>query len=217
MEMVGAMKGGLRVAPVPMATSIDQPIPINAREAAQMLSYIPLVDEPPSEASISGDAVVSTWVPDHTSEYFIRQVENGISLVVRSNSVFEPGTATIRYSDREVWRVLAGLMNMVHSEVRIVARVPENARVYLDDYSTAWGLGIEQSLSMERFLVDRYHVNPSQICSVLQVMKDMPAEESVDGSIEICFVGDGVLRLEQIPKYILQDVWGGVAPQKEEE
>ncbi len=208
LELVGSMKGGLRGTPVPLATSIAAPVPANQLEAAEDIASVPLASE--EDAVIDGNSMkdaVSRMYPPDTSDYFLQMLDNGVSLVVRSGAVFESGTARIRRPDSDVWRIAGGLMSMVGSEIRIVAKLPKNTVVRMASCSTAWGLGVEQALEIQRFLTGRFGVNPRQVSVAMQVVESMPPGEASEGSIEIRYIGMNLLHFRDIPKYILQNKW----------
>ena len=212
MSLVGAMKGGLRSAPVEMATSTDWDPPAS-KATSEKASREPLHKE--TDLFVKGnstDAMPSRFYPAHTADYFLQLLDGGISLVIRGESVFETGTAQIRQKDSEVWSLVAGLMGLVSSEVRVVARLPARVPIRLKEYKTPWGLGIEQALTVERFMIERFDVMPGQFSAAVQVLGQMPADESPGGSIEIRFIGRNPLRVKDILRHILRDGWNETPP-----
>lgn len=217
MDLMGAMKGGLRATPVLLASSITDAPPPNRLEIAEALSTIPVVE--PDDALIDGNSMedsVSRLYPVDTSDFFLQLLDNGVSLVIRSGAVFDAGTAHIRRPESEVWRVAAGLMEMTRSEIRIVSKLPENVVVYLDSFSTAWGLGIERSLQIHRFLNSRFGIPHRQMSTAVQVDPSMVSGEAIEGSIEIRYVGMDLLQFRDIPKSILSSTWRDTPPGNEE-
>ena len=216
MTLVGAMKGGLRVAEVPLATAVGS----TPEQAIQVIenatSLAPTGD--PSEVLPTANSMQEPdprLYPVDTSDYFLQLLDNGVSLVIRSGAVFESGTATIRRPDSEVWRVAAGLMSIIRSEIRVTAKLPANTMVRLDSYKTAWGLGIEQSLEVDRFLVERFGVEPGQISTAVRVVGVMQPGEASEGTVEIRYLGADFLKLKDIPKYILKGEWRSTPPPTE--
>lgn len=217
MELVGAMKGGLRVTQVPLASSISAPLP-EGDVTSELSSSEPV--SAVGSALLNANSMqedVSRLFPVDTADYFLQLLDNGVSLVIRSGAVFESGTATIRRPDSEVWRVAAGLMSLIHSEIRVTAKLPDNTPVRLESFKTPWGLGIEQSLAVDRFLIDRFGLDAGQISAAVRVVGAMAPEEAVEGIVEIHYIGTDYVNLNDIPKYILRGEWRAKPPGGETE
>ncbi|MBN2683829.1 MAG: hypothetical protein JXR40_00985 [Pontiellaceae bacterium] len=210
-EVFGAMKGGLSAVPMPLAQDINK------------VDYVAGGEDVPAPAGLSADAyskgegqggdVMESQVSDslqfNSADYYIRMLENGMSLVINQQSVFEYRTAKLASTSSEVWQLAAALMRAVDKEVRITAVLPESAPVEIDGYSTAWGLGIEQALAVKKHMTTLAGRDPGLVSTAVQVVKRMPENTSYFGYIQIRFIGEADSLIKHVPDKILHREWHG--------
>ncbi|QBG47366.1 hypothetical protein EGM51_08170 [Verrucomicrobia bacterium S94] len=206
-NMMGALKGGLRAVPLPLATTVgrvDSPdetegdrsvVSKNASATSLEYSQKALKDQPARK-------IIKTNSPD----YYLHLLKSGVVLVVTRTSAFEPGTAELLDPDHEAWQVAADLMHTVESEIRVSVILPDNVPVRIPGYTTSWGLGIEQALAVEELLIQQGG-NRKKMSAAVQVVRRMPVGEAVDGTVEIQFIGAGESKLNTMPGKILRGTW----------
>lgn len=215
-EVFGAMKGGLSAIPMPLAQAINRVDYSAEGEGPQEIAG--LSEDDASDGAGQGGDVMELQVKDslqyNSADYYIRMLENGMSLVINQKSVFEYGTAELISGSDEVWQMAAALMRAVDKEVRITAVLPESATVLIDGYSTAWGLGIEQALAARRHISELANRDPGQVSAAVQVMERMPTNTSYYGYVQIRFIGETDSLIKHMPEKILRGVWH---PQSNEE
>jgi chemotaxis protein MotB len=216
-QMFGALKGGLRASPLPMAVAVGA-MPIDKMSDEDIDST---EEADPSittgtekmVGSSSADRVVRTT----SADYYLHLLANGVSLVINRRAVFEPGTATLVSSSHEVWGVARDMMRLVNNEVSVFVTLPENVVVRLDDYKTSWGLGIEQALTIQKLLSEfngpRGH---GQISTSVRVVKSMPKNTPSEGMVEVFFVGFNEQLMKSMPDKILKESWREVPEPKGE-
>ncbi len=209
-NMFGALKGGLRAIPLPMAVAVGG---MQAKQVEE-------VDENNlANADVSGNTGTEQMVAADDSDriirsasadYYLHLLANGVSLVINQRVAFEPGTATLNSTTHEVWDVARDMMHMVDNEVRVQITIPENVVVRLDDYTTSWGLGIEQALVVQDLLSKFNGLHGcGQISTSVRVVKTMPKNTPSEGMVELFFVGFNEQLMKMIPNKILKQSWRG--------
>jgi chemotaxis protein MotB len=208
-DLFGAMKGGLMAVPIPMATTVasgdadagkvDSESGVDALDNASSLQKT-------SQESLAAEETKNI-IRMSSPDYYLHLLDNGVSLVIRKDAVFEPGTATIMMEDKDLWQLVGDLMALVRNEIRVEATLPETVMVRLNDYTTAWGLGIEQTLAIQNVLVNRFNGERGQVSTSVRVPRFMPKGMASDGVIEIIFVGLSDLKLKHIPEVIMRGIW----------
>ncbi|MDF7800933.1 flagellar motor protein MotB [Pontiellaceae bacterium B1224] len=206
-NMMGALKGGLRAVPLPMATTVGRVDTQTETEASEdVISKNASAAAVESSQEVLRNNPARNIIKSNSPDYYLHLLKNGISLVIKRNSAFESGTVELRVPDHEVWLVAGDLMHSVQGEIRIAVTLPENVLVRLDGYTTSWGLGIEQALAVQELLC-RNGGDRSQISTSVRVVKNMPHGEAVDGTVEIRFIGINELKLNTMPRKILRGIW----------
>ncbi|MBN2164459.1 MAG: hypothetical protein JXR25_04780 [Pontiellaceae bacterium] len=209
-DMLGAMKGGLRAVPMPMATAqnrVDHSIAEDDSEnVATLTSEDVAID---TGQGVILEQAVGHDLQSHMPDYYIQLLDNGISLVINQQAVFEYGTARLLNGAEEPWLLAAGLMRAVNNEVRVTVILPRNAVVLERGCHTAWGLGVEQALSAQRQLVSMSGEAAEQLGTSVQVVDHMPSytSYSYEGCIEIRFVGSVKALMDCMPARILNGEW----------
>ena len=206
-NMMGALKGGLRAVPLPMATTVGGvEAPDVADANKDIVSTNAMVKVAQSSQEVLRDQPSKKIIKTNSPDYYLHLLKNGVSLIITRNSVFESGTAELVEADRVVWQVAVDLMHSVEGEIRIAISLPENVVVRLRDYTTSWGLGIEQALAVQDLLFQNGGDRKKMSTSV-RVVKSMPHGEAAEGTVEIRFIGVTELNLKNMPKKILKGTW----------
>ncbi len=206
-NMLGALKGGLRAVPLPMATvvgRVDTPQETEAKE--DVVSTDASVSVVESSQEVLRDQPAKNIIKPNSLDYYLHLLKSGVSLVITRNSVFESGTAELAAPDHEVWEVVADLMHLEESEIRIAVTLPENVVVRLRDYTTSWGLGIEQALAVQELLFQTGG-DCGKMSTSVRVVKNMPHGEAAEGTVEIRFIGATELKMNAMPRKILRGIW----------
>ena len=102
-DMVGALKGGLRAVPLPMATAVAR---AESRLEEDPAENVTEKDAPSSKESgldHLADQPTRNVIHLNSPDYYLHLLDNGVSMVVNLDSMFEYGTATISNPDHEVW------------------------------------------------------------------------------------------------------------------
>lgn len=201
-ETFGALKGGLRAVPMPLAVAMGK-VP---RDKLDTEPKSEPEDPELSNKNLMGHTDRNV-VKTSSSEYYVHLLANGISIVINREAIFEPGTATFKDVNHEVWTLARDLMQSVRNEVRVSATLPENIMVRIGGYSTAWGLGIEQSLAVQELLAKDSRTGYGQISTSVRVVKSMPRNTPSNGMVEIVFVGFSEMEMKGIPGRILKETW----------
>lgn len=206
-NMMGALKGGLRAVPLPMATVVGRvDSPDSLEKSKDVVSSDASVSLVESSQEILREEPARNIVKSNSPDYYLHLLKSGVSLVIMRNSVFKSGTAEMSDPSHEVWEVATDLMQLVESEIRIAVTLPDNVEVRLQDYTTPWGLGIEQALSVQAFL-EQNGGDCGKISASVCVVKNMPTGDASDGTVEIRFIGVTELKLKTMPRKILRGVW----------
>ncbi|MBN2703550.1 MAG: hypothetical protein JXR23_04990 [Pontiellaceae bacterium] len=211
-EVFGAMKGGLSAIPMPLAQAVNQ-VDYAAGDEALPAPAGLSADSDSNKAGQGGDVMEPQATDDslqyNSSDYYIRMLENGMSLVINQQSAFEYGTANLASTTGEVWQLAAALMRTVDNEVRITVVIPPRATVLIDGYSTAWGLGIEQALVVKKHITTLAGRDPGLVSTAVQVSERMPENTSYYGYVQIRFIGDADSLIKRVPEKILHQEWNG--------
>lgn len=206
-NMMGALKGGLRAVPLPMATAVGRVDSAPATEATEeIVSENAAVTMVKSSQEVLREQPSRNIIKTNSPDYYLHLLKSGVSLVIRRRSAFATGTAELLAPDHEVWQVAADLLHSVESEIRIAVTLPENVVVQLQDYTTSWGLGIEQALAVQELLF-QYGGDRGKMSTSVQVVKSMPHREASEGTVEIRFIGATEQNMKTMPGKILRGVW----------
>lgn len=208
-NMLGALKGGLRAVPMPMATTVasmeseDEDVEEDKPQATDDASAVALKTQMEANNDLSQD-IVRTTSPD----YYLNLLENGVSLVVKCSAVFDRGTDQIVQPDHDAWQLARDLANSVHNELRISVTLPENMVVRMDDCTTSWGLGIEQTLAVLKLLTAEDPKLGQKVSSSVRIMDHMRSGDTAEGTVELFFVGATEVKMKGMPRRILRGTWG---------
>lgn len=206
-SMVGALKGGLRAVPLPMATAVARAESRLEEDPAENLTDKDAPSTKESGLDQLHDQATRNVVRLNSPDYYLHLLDNGVSLVINLDTMFEYGTATILDPEHELWGVASHLVRSLDNEIRVSILIPENIVVRMDGYSTSWGLGIEQSLTIKALLSKSNRGNYGQIGSSVSVVKQMPYGANAGGVAEINFIGSLDWLMENVPKKILRGAW----------
>jgi flagellar motor protein MotB len=206
-DMMGALKGGLRAVPLPMATTVGRvDTPIETEASENVVSKNASTSAVESSQEVLRNNPARKIIRSNSPDYYLHLLKSGVALVVTRDSAFESGTAELLTPDHEAWQVATDLMHSVESEIRISVTLPENVPVRLAGYTTSWGLGIEQALTIQELLFQNGG-DRKKISTSVRVVRTMPSGEAVDGTVEIRFIGATESKLNTMPRKILRGAW----------
>lgn len=209
LDVLGGLQGGLRVVPAPGATTVssvnNEPFQDVLASATTLTANTPFIKNNLSDET-------SRILSSDSADYYLHLLNNGVSLVIRMNTIFEPGTAEMNTSSRDVWRVAAELMSVVKNEVRVEAVLTEDALVRSESFTTPWGLGIEQSVAVKQYLIDECGGNNEQISTAVRVVRSGATDVNERASITIKYIGFTDMQMKNIPNSILRGVWRETRP-----
>ncbi len=207
LNVLGSLKGGFRAIPALGATAVATVHDETSRDeendlaaAISMAANVPFTKEDESDQT-------SRKIPSSSADYYFYLLNNGVSLVIKMDAIFEPGTATLNESNRDVWRVAAELMRSVRNEVRVEAVLTQDAQVRSGTFTTPWGLGIEQAMEVQRYLVEECHGRRAQISTAVRVIHSSAATAGSRASIIIRYIGFTDLQMKNIPESIMRREW----------
>lgn len=203
LDVFGSLKGGFRALPFMGASAVatvdDEPFqdeepPADSRAVT---AKAPFVKETPADAAVQNVA--------STTDFYLALLDNGMSLVVKMDALFEPGSSQLLTGNREVWRVAAELMRVAKGEIRVETVLPDNAPVRSEAFTTPWGLGVEQAMAIKKNLVEECYGKRSQISTAVQVVRP-GAGKRTSSVVVIKFIGLTDLQLKNVPNSILRGV-----------
>jgi hypothetical protein len=207
LDVLGSLQGGLRAVPVPGAAAIapanDETFKDVEGDLAAAISLTANAPFTKDNRTDEGTRIISSG----SADYYLHLLNNGVSLVIKMDSIFEPGTAQLNEGGRDVWRVAAELMHSVKNEIRVEAVLTEDAPVHSESFTTPWGLGIEQSAAVQKFLVEECRGERAQISTSVRVIRPSASEQDHQSSIIIKYIGFTDMQMKNIPHSIMRGVW----------
>jgi flagellar motor protein MotB len=212
-EVLGALKGGLRAVPLPMATTSGNKEPDRVQDPDS--EGVEVIESrsvgTPEKNPLQKDVRVNA--PD----YYLHLLQSGVSVMINQASIFKRGRAELSTPKHEVWAVVRDLQHYGCEEIQILVTLPEHLVVRLDHYTTSWGLGIEQSLRVQQLMLENRGQDSMKISSSINVINKMPEGVDPAGTVEIRYVGVPEQVLRKMPDRILKGRWGPeVEPRKEQ-
>lgn len=198
-KLLGAMKGGLNA--LPSITNREQSgrkgrdgiskaggyeKDISADDMSKVSPYDHVLQKMHSQNTISDNS---------EDEFFMRMLEEGLSLVIKTDTFFVPGTTEFIPDRARMLGVIADMGVPLDNELRITSVLPANTEVLDPQVKTVWGLAalraaaVQQriaAMSPEKFPMSRFCLG-AQIEPAGEEMPDdrgLPPER-----MEITFIG----------------------------
>ncbi len=167
LELMGAMKGGFRMT---QASNITLGTSINSRKVEKNIgaSEGQTMVAKHQASKVAAHEVVpqkrfsSNIVGSFDKGYVLRLLDEGLSFIIKTESLFEPGTAKLIEKKDDVLGVVADVAADLENEVRIVGVVPETAKVISSSIRTPWGLGTERAMVLKEGLINKAEFNPAR-------------------------------------------------------
>lgn len=220
-EMIGAMKGGFRVTSAAMdklagtgQVGSQMKKEMSAGSGAALSPGGEVSKITPQELQMMKQFAMNT-VGAFDKGYFIRLLDEGLTIIIYAESLFVDGTAEFLPGREAVFGAIADVAGPLRNEIRIVGVLPENARVKSKNTRTPWGLASERALAVRNklseiplFKADRFGVGARAEKAGEQLAtrsRDLPTER-----VEIILVGfrDKTME-EEIPaeEVVVSDRW----------
>lgn len=205
-ELMGALKGGLNALPSVLneeqlgrrgrsgshkAALYERNVP--REELSKISPYEDLLQKQHSQPSISENS---------EDEFFMRMLQEGLSLVIKTDTLFVPGTT--EFFEHRV-RLLGVIVDMgipVDNELRITSVLPSDAEVLDKRVKTPWGLAAERAAAVQErisAMSAEFPMSRFSIGTRIEEPGDKPPESEglPSDRMEITFVG-----YRDIPKVI---------------
>ncbi len=214
MEMVGAMRGALGVSPVSASVSRDvsselrmqiRGMSVRRKELSleQLSSLMPKVQKALNEIGRSRKGFTEPYI-------MVRMMEEGLAFVIHTEAMFEDGTAEIKSGDDDLWWQIGCLIEDILNEVRIVGIVDSETEVKSSESTTAWGLGIERAVAVQKRLMDACNVKINRFslgCHLSEGDSEREGDDLPDERVEIIFIGRRMLEDLSPESIIVNDRW----------
>ncbi|MDD2237360.1 MAG: flagellar motor protein MotB [Kiritimatiellae bacterium] len=198
-NLLGAMKGGLNALPsitnreqtgrkgrdgISKAGGYEKNIDVD--DMSKISPYNHMLQKKNSPSAISENS---------EDEFFMRMLEEGLSLVIKTDTFFVPGTTEFIPDRARMLGVIADMGVPLDNELRITSVLPSDMEVLDSKVKTVWGLAALRAAAVQQRVAamapDKFPM--SRFCLGARVEK--PGEKSGDAQglpperMEITFIG----------------------------
>jgi len=209
-EFLGAMKGGLslkpdilsRVIPHVVENGQEQPTLLSADEVATLGARVP------------GFAQMFSDVLDERfkKQVFFRVADEGIAIVIQSESLFKPGTAELLGGQDSIFKSVGNLVVGMDNEVRVTAVVGDNVAYDLNVARSGWGFAAKRAAMFQRNLSSVSHVPEDRFGLGARVVKRTErlaskTEEVLPDYIEVLVAAKRQIREATPEEIVIKDRW----------
>jgi chemotaxis protein MotB len=167
LELIGALKGGFRVT-----LSVNQTLGTNqnakrleknvgAAEGQTLVARSQLSKLAAHEMLLQKRFSANT-IGSFDKGYVLRLLDEGLSFIIRTDSLFDKGKAELLPKKDDVLGVVADLALDLSNEIRLVGVTPEDLQVLSSKSKTPWGLAAERALTIKQALVDKMGFDSSR-------------------------------------------------------
>ncbi|NCC52663.1 MAG: hypothetical protein EOM20_15795 [Spartobacteria bacterium] len=199
MELIGALKGGLGMTPImedrPGQSRISQNLKVTAGSAKQQLLLTPEeISKVASHEQIIERKYARSNVGGTPIEIMIHLMDEGLALIIYTDTVFKRGTAEFVEGAKDLWLSFGDLAGSLDCEIRIVGVVPSDMQVHTKDVQTPYGLAAERAQTVENVLIEDCQYDPERFSigvrvegreqEVPDVLKGLPPDR-----VEIILMG----------------------------
>ncbi|NCD32790.1 MAG: hypothetical protein EOL87_05150 [Spartobacteria bacterium] len=209
-ELLGALRGGLNAIPAETSEGFkgrsgkNMGSKYEANVPAEELSKLSPYDQSFQKEFSKNDIGSSS-----SDEFYLRLLEEGLSLSFKTETMFEPGTTRLIESRESIFGVMVDMVRNLDNEIRIVSVLPANVKVLDDRVSTAWGLGAERAAAIQLKLMEIYPQFSTDRFSLgtrVEIPDNKPRAASAlpQERMEITFVGYRDLPVLNAEDFILK-------------
>ncbi len=209
LNLMGALKGGLSAMPSRNAdelmgakgkTGDYQGHMAEAAVPDGMLSKI-ATDERLTQNRYSRSTITRT-----DDGYFARMLKEGLSVIIQTDALFEPGTADFKKENNPLFSVICDMAGSLTNEIRILSILPRDIKVRTTKVQTPMGLGAAQTLAFRSRLLNVSDFDENRFSLGVQIRTqpeaDLPAER-----MEVVMVGYRDAPKTAPEKPIIHDNW----------
>ena len=196
--LMGALKGGLNA--LPSVLNEDQEgrrgrsgthkasryeADRKAEDLSKLSPYEHLLQKKHSQSTISENS---------EDEFYMRMLEEGLSLVIKTDSLFVPGTTEFIPSRARLLGVIVDMGIPLDNELRITSVLPADVKVLDSKVKTAWGLAAVRAASVQKRIMDMSDAFPiSRFSLGTKIEQSGQKSASSEGlppeRMEITFIG----------------------------
>jgi flagellar motor protein MotB len=167
MELIGALKGGLGMTPImedrPGMSRMSQNLRLTAGSAKQQTL---LTEEEISKVASHEQVIERRYAPSSVGgtaiEIMVYLLDEGLALIIQTESVFKEGTAEFLPGTDDLWMSFGDLAAHLDCEVRVIGAVPEDMPIKTPKVRTVWGLASERAIAVQKLLVDQCNYDPER-------------------------------------------------------
>ncbi len=147
-------------------------------------------------------------------EFYLEMLKAGLTMVVKANSLFEPGTCDYYEGREEVLYPLADLAAVLDNEIRIVGIVPIDTQVDCPAVHTPWGLCGERARAVMQTMAHKARLQTNRFSLCIKVTSlnlervELSEEErQFTERVEILLVGLHKLNELTVEETIVKEKW----------
>ncbi len=157
-KLMGALKGGLNS--IPSFLNIEE-MGRRGRDGREAASRYERDMDPddlsrtsPYDLETPKEHADQTIARTEQDEFFIRLLQEGLSLIIKTDSLFLPGTTEFLEHRAPLLGVITDMGAPADCEIRITSVVPANTVVYDDKTKTVWGLAAERAAIIQNKVME---------------------------------------------------------------
>ena len=217
LELMGALKGGLRANPTfsvhlgTSSTSKQLAKQVGKSEGLKMIPKGELSKMGIQELSPQ-KRFASATIGSFDKGYILRLLDEGLSFIVQSESVFEPGTSRLLPNKESVLGIVADIASSIDNEIRINGVTPEDMVVRSSKVTTPWGLAAERAIALKDEMCTSMDFKPDRFSIGARVEGEGDTlitryEQYPPDRMEIIVIGLRDKALLDPEEVIIQDRW----------
>lgn len=159
-SLMGALKGGLNVLPSVTDEEQDGRKGRDGRSEARSKGYEEDVSAEdlskvsPYDKLMRKEHSENTITDNTEDEFFMRMLEEGLSVVIKTDSMFAPGTTVFLPHRTRLLGVVVDMGLELDNELRITSVLPEGVEVLDDRVRTPWGLAARRAVVVQKRIMD---------------------------------------------------------------
>ncbi|OGV47511.1 MAG: hypothetical protein A2X46_14420 [Lentisphaerae bacterium GWF2_57_35] len=160
LELIGALKGGFRVT-LTLNQSLGTSQKAKKLEKNVGSSEGQTLVARSQASKISANEMMlqkrfsANTIGSFDKGYVIRLLDEGLSFIIRTDSLFEIGKATLLPKKEDVLGVVADIAANLSNEIRVIGVTPGSMQVLSLKSKTPWGLAAERALTVKQALIDK--------------------------------------------------------------
>ena len=154
MELIGAMKGGFRITKTEITNLGTSDSSSKVAKQVGFDSASTMVNKGKASKVAATDLLTpqrfaKNSVGNYDKGLFVRLLDQGMSIVVQADGIFQPGSAEFIAKKESVIGIIADFAWSLDNEIRVIGVVPSKIKIQTDAIKTAWGLASLRALVMK--------------------------------------------------------------------